>query len=459
MSAYKYINNTASDISAGGYLVPAYSFLVASTRPAALDPYVNAGLDLYIDSVKFNNYTRVSGDSSSQGIVDQSGNSLGGDVTSALIQIATKCMMPTAKNAGLHQAMTKSIHISRERLTSIQIGIPNFYLNTGVEVPCGSTTSATMSIEYPVGSGNFYQCNFSGQVQGTAPDGGFLLCDARKVNIPPNKPFAVLIWRNSTAGILYTQNYSAMTGEGFVSSASTTPDLTMGGSITAASVNIFMPCCIIGYSNKKAVAIIGDSNGAGSTDTNPLTDKQGDISISSRSVSQACGYINLAVASDSCAIFLTNTYVNRAALAAYCTDIIWQYGTNDISGASTAAALLTNLANCVARFPNHRNYVCTVPPRTTSSDAWVTTTNQTVLATESVRITANTGIRQGVVGAEDCFDLSNALETSWNSGIIKIDVGAASPAMTIEGVHFLANASRMASRSGFIPKYLFASRK
>ncbi len=49
MSQYRYINNSNTDITSGGYYVPAWGFLQSPTLVQALDTLVNNGLDLYID--------------------------------------------------------------------------------------------------------------------------------------------------------------------------------------------------------------------------------------------------------------------------------------------------------------------------------------------------------------------------------------------------------------------------
>lgn len=75
-----------------------------------------------------------------------------------------------------------------------------------------------------------------------------------------------------------------------------------------------------------------------------------------------------------------------------------QYGTNDLYGSSRTLAQLQadNIAiaqNLALR--GSRVLVSTLTPRTTSTDSWATTTNQTTLSAELARIAYNTWLRAG----------------------------------------------------------------
>ena len=75
-----------------------------------------------------------------------------------------------------------------------------------------------------------------------------------------------------------------------------------------------------------------------------------------------------------------------------------QYGTNDIFGSSRTLAQIQadNLAIGQAlALRGSRVLVSTLTPRTTSTDSWTTTTNQTRLSAESVRTSYNSWLRGG----------------------------------------------------------------
>jgi hypothetical protein len=62
----------------------------------------------------------------------------------------------------------------------------------------------------------------------------------------------------------------------------------------------------------------------------------------------------------------------------------------------------------------------TICPRTTSTDNWTTTTNQTPYAHEDIRVALNDWIRTCPAPLSGFFDAADLAETSRNSGIWKV---------------------------------------
>lgn len=370
------------------------------------------------------------------GLVGANGEPLT-DLSTSLQQVATRCILSIAANSGLKQAMTRSTHWTRDRVARLKIAIPNFYMLSGVETGAGAATSVTASIEYPAGT--FTQVLFSGLATGSIADNGYLLSDFVTVAIPQNTKFFVRIWRSNSVAITYTgSTYPTITGDGFVSSGTTTPDLTMSGSVTQATSNLFTPCAIVAYTGKKAVAIMGDSKPAGNGETSGTsTDGYGDAGYAARAIGPVAAYLNLASQSDDLNHFVTaGNRVNRTALAAYASDMVWDYGTNDLSGGRTSGQIAADYATSLALFTTQRHWINTLCPRTASTDSWVTTGNQTAAATEAARLVVNTNIRAlGIAGQTGCFDVADAIESSHNSGLFSIDTAGAAPARTGDGIH------------------------
>ena len=375
------------------------------------------------------------------------------DVSVNLQQVATRCILPISRNAGIKQCMSRTVHVARDRVSRLKIIIPNFYMVTGVETAAGAATSVTASIEYPAGT--YTQITFSGVATGSIADNSILVSDFCNVTIPQGAKFYTRIWRSNATAILFTgSSYPALTGDGFVSSGTTTPDLTMGGAVTQATVNVFAPCGIVAYTSRRNVAFIGDSEAFGTGET--VTDGLGDVGYVARAVGPVAGYMNLSTPSDAINLFVTaGNRVNRTALAAYASDLIWVLGTNDVGGGHTAIQVNTNMQTGAALFPNQRSWVCTLPPRTTSTDVWVTTANQTATANESVRVTVNSNNRAVPTGFVGCFDVADAIETGRNTGIYRIDTSSASPALTADGIHPATKGHQLIARSGVINPAVF----
>jgi hypothetical protein len=62
-------------------------------------------------------------------------------------------------------------------------------------------------------------------------------------------------------------------------------------------------------------------------------------------------------------------------------------------------------------------WVLTVPPVSTSTDAWLTTGNQTTASSNTNRVAVNTAIRNGTIPADKYIEFSGALESTQDSGI------------------------------------------
>jgi hypothetical protein len=123
---------------------------------------------------------------------------------------------------------------------------------------------------------------------------------------------------------------------------------------------------------------------------------------------------------------LTITYANwnvRGLFVPYVSHVINEMGINDCAAATayttTIANLYTFTRNKLAGKPV---FQCTLEPETTSTDFWVTTTNQTIDATTNTqRVPFNDAVRQGLeYPIAGCIELANQVETSVNSGIIKM---------------------------------------
>lgn len=80
-------------------------------------------------------------------------------------------------------------------------------------------------------------------------------------------------------------------------------------------------------------------------------------------------------------------------------NVVEGYGTNDRASNRTAAQIkadrLTIWSQIFALYPTMRIIAATLAPRTTSTDAWATTTNQTPIAGEADRLSVNAWLRAG----------------------------------------------------------------
>lgn len=127
-------------------------------------------------------------------------------------------------------------------------------------------------------------------------------------------------------------------------------------------------------------------------------------------------------------MFIDN-HTRRAALAAYCSHVLDDYGINDITGGTvTGAQLVTRTQAIAAIFPTKEYFRVTLAPRVALTDGSTTAGGQTPFAGEAARIFFNNAVRAGLAGVVRYFDVADATETARNSGLWKAGY-------TNDGVH------------------------
>lgn len=210
------------------------------------------------------------------------------------------------------------------------------------------------------------------------------------------------------------------------------------------------PLAVLGMSKVASVLIIGDSRASGRSDScttspgvnpNPLTNPLGAVDWGrwgigeiARSVGHARPYTNLGCETDSARTFNTVAHTYRARQQAYHTDVVCEYGINDVNLAGrTAVATEVDLAAIYALFPTKRVWQSTISPVSTSTDAWATVANQTTAATNAQRTALNDWIRTKPSPLVGYFEVADVLETARNSGIWNVQANLGAP--TGDGLH------------------------
>lgn len=371
--------------------------------------------------------------------------------------VATRCLAPISRNTTNRQLMSRSPHYARTAITSLQIMVANWFVNpasTHAEIGTGSDATVTASIEYPANT--FTQVLFGGVASGTVPDVSQLLSDAVAVTIPKDALFWVRIYWVSTTGTLsvpHDLSGTGLPGAGLEVGVSGITDKTMSGTVTAAD-NEFPPVAIIGTTSQPSVVIVGDSIGLGDSFKETIGDASGDFGVVARSIGPSYAYASLCQNGDQGEDFVAS-HTNRAAIFAYASHLICEYGSNDLYtvGASAATVLATQQTiwgYMTALGAEKKAYQTTITPRTTSTDSWATTGNQTLVSgtVEARRTSLNNTLRGIPTGLTDCFDVADAIETSRDSGIWRV-TGAAN-GYTADGIHPNTDGSLLIPASGVI---------
>ena len=259
-------------------------------------------------------------------------------------------------------------------------------------------------------TGTLYRLTFNGRTSATLDPGGRIIADALGLSVAPGDVVAVRTYLSSgtayaprgTYGGGYGIIFSATSPGGFVSGSDLTPPGS--GAIAGSSGVYYGPSALLGRptgaDKAKSVLYLGDSIGVGVADdvifTRPALGGQGGFVL--RALSGLSGLLSLSLGSDTAANFQSTagSFRRLGNAGQLCNSAIIEYGTNDLWGGATAATLEginLNIATDLRRLGISKVFLTTLLPRTTSTDGWVTTTNQTPLSMESQRVAYNTWVR------------------------------------------------------------------
>lgn len=342
-------------------------------------------------------------------------------------QVATRSRMPNAFNNAVTQIGTRTFHIARDNITSLQYVIPNWYVTGGTgEVATGGTMTVTASVEYPAGV--FTQITFSGSTSGSIASGNTLISDAATVTIPSGASFWSRLYCTNSAGILFASSLPTDDADGDQADfGNSVTDRTMGGTGSAASGIAFTPVAIIAQTSKVSSFILGDSRAVGINCT--YTGGTGLIGEIEPSIGATNAFINASVSGDTAAAWL-KSHTRRLALVKYCSHIISQLGINDINTLGTSAANTIVTLQQIWSLFSQPVTVCTLPPVSTSTDSWATVGNQTTASSNTQRVLFNDTLRTALpAGAYFYYEIANQVESATDSGKWK------APGYTADGIH------------------------
>ena len=360
--------------------------------------------------------------------------------------VATRGYAPANLYGGGKSIQSRTRHIARDDLTTLQVVFPNFYIASGQgELGPGGPATLTLAVEYPVGTTT--PVKFGTAVQATIPDGGYVTSDPTRlpVTIPRGGVFFIRSnWYNDK-GILFTGfNNGAVPGEGAETAGAPVPDKTTSGSIAVQNGPVLHPLAIIALTTRPSVMLIGDSIMFGVQDSN--TNLACDQGIVARSVGPHFGYTNFGCAGDTIAAVLAKGS-NRLALSALYTAIVSDYGgvNDNARGADAVVADMQTLGGLYAAL--RRFNVTRVPSGSSSTDGYATVANQA--APNAGLLAINEAIRAGMPGWDDYFEVGAALESAPGSGLWTVGPNG-SGAVTADGTHPNLLGNQIIHRSGAI---------
>lgn len=307
------------------------------------------------------------------------------------------------------------------KIIDLQAFYTNYYLAQGQNIETVGTNNISIkaSIEY---NGVIYPMYFNGLRTITLAPGGTILSDPVPIDISANTDFYIRTYVSVNSGEKFPTGLTILSTRG---EKSDTTDMTDSGTLSSgATVAAYHPSYIIGKTKtSNAVLIIGDSIAQGTSEYN-------DRGYIRDALYGNIPFNIIAVGGQTLISFQTINRQRRIQIAQYCKYAICEYGTNDFPGTATVAELQAQYIEVWTALVNRglKVYQTTITPRTSSTDSWATTTNQTVNSKDAKRIELNEWIRTCPAPLSGYFEAADFAETARNSGIWKAGY-------TADGIH------------------------
>lgn len=318
-----------------------------------------------------------------------------------------------------------------------------YHPTTLVMAAAAANYTLEASIEYPAGT--FTRITFAGANQGVVPVDGVLTADAVNVTIPAGTRFWVRTYVVSVASgtaVPCSQLPGIPNATGITDGAGGA-GLVMSGTINpSTSGNTHGPFAIMGTiaaANARSWMLLGDSVMWGASDDSGKG-AAGGAGAFARALDPLYPWVNFARGSGLATTFdnsTTRLTTLRDAMAAHggITDVMSNYGINDLKTGSTVAEVKTAIANIFAVFPGKRTYQLTLGPRTTSAtNNWTVTPGDQIPRTDGHwpdMPSFNSDVRAILPGATGYIEAGDHYQSSRDSGYW----AAHSPAWAADGTH------------------------
>ena len=346
----------------------------------------------------------------------------GGGPTPYTGMVGTRAIPVTAYSGLNHQVNSRHAIVATDNITTLAVEVSNLYLDNsapGIDYGPGASATITCSVEYPLGTRT--QILFSGIAAGSVASARSLVSDFLSINIPNGATFWVWQFYQCTGGIIINFFQDAALGDQIEYASSGLTDKTLSGTITNAGNASFPPLRVLGLTTKPSVLVIGDSiaagyNGGSITQTSPYDGRNGLIC---KSFASTLAFLNYSSPDTSAQSFQTNCPNRWAKITeGYYSHLVSELSANDIQNGSTAAATLGYLQTIWAAVPAGKPIIqTTLTPKSSSTDSWATTVNQTAL-NHAAHLTLNTSIRSSPSGLTGGYwETCNACEPVADDGL------------------------------------------
>ena len=322
----------------------------------------------------------------------------------------------------------------------LQLLYSNVYNNVGAESDNPNPITVTAAIEYPIGV--YHPVTFNGRRSVEIGGGLTVQSDPVAARIPAGASF----WSRTFVQVALGEKWP-LGKLGVVGSSSLDRSMIGGPSLTDFTLTddaqtdfsntrqFFGPSGIVGIQETKSpvVAVVGDSITAGLSASSNLS-----WATTALDAAQI-PYIDVSMSSAQMDKWsLDTSRRRRAGLLSHATHVLSALGVNNLSGA-WPSPVQTQLQNMWAYFTSLGLPIVqtTLTPQTTSTDAWATVENQTLLDAghEATRQSFNAYVRSSPPLISGYLDIASYVESSLNSGKFAVTGGA----WTNDGTHMVTN--------------------
>jgi hypothetical protein len=333
----------------------------------------------------------------------------------------------------------RNVYKAAVACTDIQVVFTLGYLlgagGSVAEIVSGTATTG-FKAALETSDGTIYPLFFKGTRLGSADQWGQIVTDPLGIELAAGDVFYVrtFIPAATGSGIFWMQGPNGygpgITASGTTGQSSAGDTVDSGGTYSNGSQLAYNTGLVCGQPTggpAPTIAVVGDSitHGQGSTNACYAWWKYGFNNAFPTIQYSKPGILAQGIAAN---------HKRGFPLFTGCSHALVLLGTNDFQGRTLVQMqtdLLTIWNALAAR--GMRVFAATIPPLTTSTDSWATTTNQTKKPTEGVRTGFNDWIRTTPAPLTGYFETADACETSRNSGLWKVN-GTANYA-TVDGTH------------------------
>ncbi|CDM57381.1 SGNH/GDSL hydrolase family protein [Rhizobium favelukesii] len=254
------------------------------------------------------------------------------------------------------------------------------FVFAGITADQAATRIIKRYIEYPAGV--FTQVTWGGQPTVTLST-TTVVSDPINLTIPAGAQF----WERTvnltnTVSLFPLQQLPASSQALGVSDGNSASDLGNSGTITATSTQTTFGATVmigdIAAPNAKSYVIFGDSIAWGEGDISNVGPKGGNGWLGRALDVHGYPYLKIAKQGQQAADLVSSPSRVQSLLAAMSfTDAVVEYGVNDLRLGRTQAQILADQQTIYGYVPGKRIYQTTITPRSSSTDSWATTVNQT----------------------------------------------------------------------------------